>query len=96
MYKVTRDGREEPLPPIGLVELQAGECIRGFEAGGGGYGNPLDRDPERVRHDVLEGWVSMAQAKDVYGVQLSGARDDASLRVDEAATAARRHELLRP
>ena len=96
VYKVTRDGREEPLPPIGLVELQAGECIRGFEAGGGGYGNPLDRDPERVRHDVLEGWVSMAQAKDVYGVQLSGARDDASLRVDEAATAARRHELLRP
>jgi N-methylhydantoinase B len=95
VYKVTRDGREEPLPPIGLVELQPGECIRGFEAGGGGYGSPLARDPERVRHDVLEGWVSAAQAKDVYGVQLSGARDDTSLRVDAAATAARRQELLR-
>jgi N-methylhydantoinase B len=94
VYKVTRDGREEPLPPIGLVELQPGECIRGFEAGGGGYGNPLARDPERVRHDVLEGWVSLAQARDLYGVQLSGARDDESLRVDAAATAARRRELL--
>ena len=94
VYKVTRDGREEPLPPIGLVELQPGECIRGFEAGGGGYGNPLARDPERVRHDVLEGWVSLAQARDVYGVQLHGARDDESLSVDAAATAARRRELL--
>jgi N-methylhydantoinase B len=94
VYKVTRDGREEPLPPIGLVELQPGECIRGFEAGGGGYGNPLARDPQRVRHDVLEGWVSLAQARDVYGVQLHGTRDDESLSVDAAATATRRRELL--
>jgi len=91
--KVTRDGREEPLPPIGLVELQPGEWIRGFEAGGGGYGNPLVRDPERVRHDVLEGWVSRTQARDVYGVLLSGERDWGTLHVDRAATALRRREL---
>jgi N-methylhydantoinase B len=91
--KVTREGREEPLPPIGLVELQPGECIRGFEAGGGGYGNPLQRDPERVRHDVLEGWVSLTQAREVYGVALQGSRDDGSLKVDAGATAARRREL---
>ncbi len=93
VYKVHRDGREEPIPPIGLVELQPGEFIRGFEAGGGGYGDPLTRDPERVRHDVMEGWVSLAQAKDVYGILLSGARADASLRVDAAATAAQRRLL---
>ena len=96
VYKITREGREEPLPPIGLVELQPGECIRGFEAGGGGYGNPLARDPERVRHDVLEGWVSSKNARDIYGVHLSGSRDDGSLRVDASATATRRGELARP
>ena len=93
VYKVTCDGREEPLPPIGLVELQPGECIRGFEAGGGGYGDPLARDPERVRHDVMEGWVSLDRAQAVYGVQLNGARIDANLRVDTPGTVARRREL---
>lgn len=96
VYKVTREGREEPLPPIGLVELQPGEYICGFEAGGGGYGNPLARDPERVRHDVLEGWVSSKNAGDIYGVHLSGSREDGSLRVDASATAARRGGLARP
>ena len=94
VYKVMCDGREESLPPIGLVELQPGEFIRGLEAGGGGYGNPLARDPERVRHDVLEGWVSLGQARDVYGVHLNGARDDGSLRVDAARTSAHRLQLL--
>ena len=91
--KLTRDGREEPLPPIGLVELQPGECIRGVESGGGGYGNPYERDPERVRHDVLEGWVSAPQARAAYAVVLAGNRDDGSLLVDAARTAALRREL---
>lgn len=93
VYKVGRDGREEPLPPIGLVDLQPGEYIRGFEAGGGGYGNPLQRDPQRVRHDVLEGWVSPGQACSVYGVVLSGSREEGTLAVDAAATAAHRAKL---
>ena len=91
--KICRDGREESLPPIGLVELQPGEFIRGLESGGGGYGDPLHRDPERVRHDVLEGWVSPPHARDTYGVVLTGARDDRGLAVDLAATAILRGEL---
>ena len=91
--KIGRDGSEEPLPPIGLVELQPGECIRGFEAGGGGYGDPLQRDPERVRHDVLEGWVSVGRARDIYGVALIGSREDGTLRVDSAGTAVHRRAL---
>jgi len=93
VYRLGRDGREEPLPPIGLVDLQPGEYIRGFEAGGGGYGNPLQRDPLRVHHDVLEGWVSPEQACNVYGVALSGSREDGTLAVDAAATAAQRARL---
>ena len=91
--KITRDGREHPLPPIGLVELQPGECIRGLESGGGGYGDPLQRDIARVRHDVLEGWVSADHARTTYGVVVAGRRDDASLQVDATATVALRREL---
>lgn len=39
--------------------------------GGGGYGDPLERDPEKVREDVLENKVSLRVARDVYGVILN-------------------------
>ena len=91
--KINRDGSESPLPPIGLVELQPGEWICGREAGGGGYGDPLERDPERVRHDVLEGWVSAAQARETYGVVLAGEDKSRSLAVDAVATAALRKTI---
>ena len=63
-------------------------------AGGGGYGDPLDREPERVAADVAEGLVSPERARDLYGVVL---RDDgaAGSAVDEAATRARRDALRR-
>ncbi|MGP3533214.1 hydantoinase B/oxoprolinase family protein [Microbacterium sp. RD1] len=53
-------------------------------AGGGGYGDPLDRDPSRVHRDVVEGYVSPEAAERVYGVVLDGSS------VDQAATAQRR------
>ena len=59
-------------------------------AGGGGYGDPLDRDPEAVLEDVLEGWVSLERAEAVYGVVFSGQASDESLVVDVAATLSRR------
>jgi N-methylhydantoinase B len=55
--------------------------------GGGGYGDPLLRDPAKVAHDVAELLVSRASARDIYGVVLDG------LAADEAATAARREEI---
>ncbi|HYQ94364.1 MAG TPA: hypothetical protein VEP70_05975, partial [Burkholderiales bacterium] len=58
--------------------------------GGGGWGEPLERDPERVRFDVLEEFVSRAAARDLYGVAL---RDDLS--VDQAATRDLRRKLGR-
>jgi N-methylhydantoinase B len=56
--------------------------------GGGGWGEPLDRDPERVRLDVREEFVSKEAAGEIYGVVL---REDLS--VDEAATRALRQRL---
>ena len=56
--------------------------------GGGGWGDPLQRDPELVRWDVVEGYVSREAALADYGVVL----DPKTLAVDEAATASTRAE----
>jgi len=53
-----------------------------LSAGGGGWGDPLERDPERVREDVVEGYVSLEAARSRYGVVL----DPATNAVDETAT----------
>ncbi len=55
-------------------------------AGGGGYGDPLERDPELVRADVIDGLVSLAKAEGEYGVVIDGG----SLSVDWLATSRRR------
>jgi len=49
--------------------------------GGGGFGPPVNREPERIADDVVEGYVSAAVARDVYRVAV---RDDGT--VDEEAT----------
>ncbi|MFL5841784.1 MAG: hydantoinase B/oxoprolinase family protein [Thermoleophilaceae bacterium] len=84
-YKRGRDGALSELPPQAFVELQEGERIVSVTAGGGGYGPPLERDPERVRHDVVEGWITPARAREVYRVAVA---EDGSL--DAADTAALR------
>ncbi|WP_321786223.1 hydantoinase B/oxoprolinase family protein [Burkholderia pyrrocinia] len=77
----------EQLDNNDLVVCMPGDVIRLVGAGAGGYGRPVDRDPRRVRDDVLRGYVSRDEARDVYGVAL--AEDD----VDEAATARLRDAL---
>lgn len=84
--KIEADGSENPTPVIGDIELVPGEWVRGFESGGGGYGNPLERDPEAVRLDVLDRWVSQDAARDQYGVVLSGSVADCALEVDAEST----------
>ncbi|MDE0100234.1 MAG: hypothetical protein OXM87_11635, partial [Truepera sp.] len=61
--------------------LPAGSVLRLETGGGGGFGNPLDRDPAKVREDVLDGYVTPEGAERDYGVVL---HRDAT--VDEAAT----------
>lgn len=91
-YRIRADGSEEKLPGVVECRLASGEWIRGVDAGGGGYGNPLERDPERVRRDVQERWETAERAREVYGVVLTGSADDDSLAVDPAATRALRQE----
>ncbi len=92
-YKISFNGSEEKLPGVVECHLQPGEYIRGIDAGGGGYGDPLARDPARVLHDVLESWETLERARDVYGVVFQGDVATETLVIDEAATAARRREL---
>jgi N-methylhydantoinase B len=70
------------------IPLQAGDQIRIRTGGGGGYGNPLRRSPERVALDVRRGFVSRESAQTDYGVIL-----DEAGRVDELATARQRKRL---
>lgn len=77
---------ESPLATIKLSEEQ-GLSFR--MPGGGGYHSPLTRDPQLVRQDVLDGFVSAEAAKALYGVVLTGA----SWAVDAEATAALRNAL---
>jgi len=52
--------------------IKAGNVIVTMTSGGGGWGNPYNRDPEKVRWDVLEGLVSTDRARKEYGVVLTG------------------------
>jgi N-methylhydantoinase B len=90
---IDRDGRKRPLPVAGEVLVQPGERIVAGECSGGGFGDPLDRDIERVHHDVLEGWVSLGQARDVYGVIFVGAPERDTLAVNHQETERQRAKL---
>ena len=68
------------------VPIAAGQKVYYDYGGGGGWGDPLDRDPQAVLDDVLDEYVSVAGAERDYGVVLTGSLDDLTLAVDDAAT----------
>ncbi len=88
-YLVTPAGEMRRLPAKVTMTMQRGEVFRHEQAGGGGWGDPLARDPELVLRDVRNELVSPAAARDDYGVVI----DPATGTVDRAATEARRAAL---
>ncbi len=72
----------QPGNPFGLTRMKPGDVIIMDAAGGGGYGDPLERDPEMVQDDVIQGYVSLEKARQDYGVVI----DTGTLMVDTAAT----------
>ena len=64
--------------PSGLTLCQPGDVIEFVSAGGGGYGDPLLRDPQAVEADVVNGYVSIEKALEDYGVVI----DPTTLKVD--------------
>lgn len=75
-------------PKPGLRKMRPGDVFAASWQGGGGWGDPLDRDPSAVQRDCLNELVSPQAAADIYGVVLTQTEFDAE------ATRARR-ELLR-
>jgi N-methylhydantoinase B len=64
-------GAIEHLPSKASDVLKSGDVLVFFAPGGGGFGDPLDREPERVADDVANGWVSRERARETYGVALA-------------------------
>jgi N-methylhydantoinase B len=73
--------------------LPAGAVIAYQHGGGAGFGPALQRDPEAVKDDVLDEYVSLAAAREKYGVVLTGSLEDYDLAVDVDATAKLRAQM---
>ncbi|WP_181832899.1 hydantoinase B/oxoprolinase family protein [Bosea caraganae] len=82
---------ERVLPSLqdGVV-LKTGDVLRIAMPGGGGFGHPFDREPERVLADVLAGFVSPDSAQDEYGVILDVASETVDLEATQAYRTAHR------
>jgi N-methylhydantoinase B len=73
--------------PGSRINVPAGSVIRAETTGGGGWGDPLKRDPERVLYDVMNHYISMQAARDDYGVVIAAGK------VDTDATTALRAKM---
>jgi N-methylhydantoinase B len=80
-------GEREVIPAKARSSLDGADLHLYLQSGGGGFGDPLRREPERVATDVRHGLVSPEVAADVYGVVLGEGG------VEEAATAAARERI---
>ncbi len=75
--------------PYGLTQLNPGDVVIMDAAGGGGYGDPLERDMEQVERDMENGYVSLEGARESYGVVI----DPETLTVDREETEKLRESL---
>ena len=85
------DGSEERWRKISGLPLAKGELISYETGGGGGYGDPLERDPQMVLRDVINEYVSLEKAKEEYGVVI----DETAMAVDGQATQELREKMKR-
>jgi N-methylhydantoinase B len=66
----TSTGEQRELDLCSHVVVGPTERLISISCGGGGYGPPRAREPERVLNDVREGWISRERARSVYGVSI--------------------------
>lgn len=91
---IIRNGKElMRVRKITNFPLKKGDVVRIVTAGGGGFGDPLDRDPKLVLNDVLNEYISIEDAKKYYGVIIKGGWPN--YEVDYEATNKLREELRR-
>jgi N-methylhydantoinase B len=84
---------EREIPPVGDgVQLKRGDLLRLMTCGGGGWGDPFNRDALSVQQDVARGFISVHGALEDYGVAL----EPGSLEIDKAATEECRRQCSKP
>jgi len=95
LHVLRAGGEEEVIKAVDLYELYEGDILYTKCYGGGGWGNPLDRDPERVKFNATEGLLSFERAKDVYGVILTqkDKENPETIELDNKATEELRKKL---
>lgn len=79
----------KPGNPFGLTHLYPGDIVIMDAAGGGGYGDPFERDLEWIERDLVNGYVSVESAKKDYGVMV----DTQTMKIDADATKKLRESL---
>ena len=89
-YPEALHGEAEVLPGVARIALNADDVLEVATSGGGGWGDAIDREPERVADDVRSGLVSVQEAADRFGVVIANSGS-----ADEKATAARREGIRR-
>jgi N-methylhydantoinase B len=89
------DGEFFYFARVPIWNTKAGTIFRYLTNGGGGFGKALEREPERVKIDVRDGYVSIEGAARDYGVIITGdpEADPEGLQVDLEATGIRREEM---
>ena len=71
-FKRTTNGELLPILEVSAqFVLTDGESVISYTAGGGGYGPPMGREPEHVKRDVREGWITIEKAREIYGVAIN-------------------------
>ena len=73
------DDQARDLPSKITLELAPDDVVSYQTPGGGGYGDPLERDPQNVLEDVLDGKVSPQRAREIYGVVVNMASQSVDL-----------------
>jgi len=91
LYRINKDGTRTFFSMIAYFRVREGESWTALSTGGGGYGDPLERNPELVRIDVRDEIISVRAARADYGVVI----DPATLEVDYAATEELHKELTK-
>lgn len=71
-FRILHDGEEKSFlqSKVSDIRIEADEILSARTAGGGGWGPPEKRNPDRVRLDVITGKISRKQAEDVYEIKL--------------------------
>jgi N-methylhydantoinase B len=88
-------GRATRVRKVTNHRLKRGDLLSVRSGGGGGYGNPLDRDPESVLSDVLDGYVSLKSARGTYKVAIAKKGSHYAIDADATEKLRSRHRSVK-